>query len=169
MVKRLDRLVVAGWWVLAASLGPLDTVLAQRFEVTVSQTAHPGPLTGRLMLAVSKREQPEPRLAISPQGPAIFGVDLEQLQAGQSVVVDNRAVAYPMRLRDLPLGDYFVQALVIPYERIRRADGHTIWVRMNDGTVEAFNRAAGNLYSGVRRVTVARGDTTVVRLQVDNV
>lgn len=145
---------------------PARSLGAQRFEVTVTAAVHPAPITGRLIVAVSKTEQPEPRHAISPQGPAIFGVDLDAVRPGQTIVVDDRATAYPMRLSELPPGEYFVQALVVPYERVRRADGHTIWVRLNDGTVEPFNRAAGNLYSASRRVAVSRG-ADAVRLQVD--
>jgi hypothetical protein len=154
---------------LAATAFMPRTTVGQRFEVTVSAAAHPGPLTGRLILAVSRRDQPEPRLAIAPQGPAIFGVDLDQVRPGQPMVVDERATSYPMRLSELPAGEYFVQALVLPYERLRRADGHTIWARMNDGSVEAFNRAAGNLYSDVQRVTLSRGTATSARLEVTKV
>ena len=148
---------------------PWRGIDAQRFEVTVSPAAYAGPITGRLIVAVSKREQPEPRLTIAPQGPAIYGIDLDQLRAGQTAVIDDAAVSYPMRLSDLPPGDYFVQALILPYERVRRSDGHTIWVRMNDGRVEPFNRAAGNLYSDVQRVTLARANAATIRLEVTKV
>jgi hypothetical protein len=169
MHTRLYRSVLCTSWLVAGTLALPRVLAAQRFEVRVSPTAHAGPLTGRLIVVVSKREQPEPRFAISPQGPAIFGVELDQVRASQAVVVDDRATGYPMRLRDLPTGEYFVQALVIPYERVRRADGHTTWVRMNDGSLASFNRAPGNLYSGVLRVALARGDTASVPIEVDKV
>jgi hypothetical protein len=164
-----SRWLVVGSLAIASLVAPRGAIVAQRFEVTIAPAAHAGPLTGRLIVAVSKREQPEPRLAISPQGPAIYGIDLDQLRPGQAAIVDDRAVGYPMPLGELPSGDYFVQALILPYERARRADGHTIWVRLNDGTVEAFNRTAGNLYSDVQRVRVTRGDTRAVRLEVTSV
>ncbi len=159
------------WWVVVAGgavalVMPSGALVAQRFEVVVSPSVQSGPITGRLIVAVAKRDQPEPRLAIAPQGPAIYGVDLDQLRAGQAAVVDDRAVGYPMRLGELTPGDYFVQALILSYERVRRSDGHTIWVRLNDGTVEAFNRAAGNLYSEVQRVRIARGNAGAVRIEV---
>lgn len=161
----LPRWLVVVSVTVVSLAAPSRAIVAQRFEVTVAASAHPRPLTGRLIVAVAKRDQPEPRLALGPQGPAIFGVDLEQLQPGRPAVVDERAVGYPMRLSELPAGEYFVQAMILPYERVRRSDGHTIWVRMNDGAVESFNRAAGNLYSDVQRATVTRG-AGVVRLEV---
>lgn len=169
MQTSLRRDVLRASCLVASLLAPTHNLGAQRFEVTIAPAVRAEPLTGRLIVAVSKREQPEPRLAISPQGPAIFGIDLEQVRPTHPVVVDDRAVGYPMKLRELPPGEYFVQALVIPYERVRRADGHTLWLRLNDGSVEAFNRASGNLYSAVRRVTIARGDMGTVKLEVDKV
>jgi hypothetical protein len=166
MKTDLSRGGLAVSWTLLCLAAPSGALLAQRFEVTVAPSVHTGPLTGRLIVAVSRRDQPEPRLALGPQGPAIYGVELDRLRPGQTAIVDDRAVGYPMRLSELPPGEYFVQALVIPYERVQRADGHTIWVRMNDGTVEAFNRAAGNLYSEVQRVSLARGVGGIARLQL---
>ena len=141
----------------------------QRFEVTVPAATHPGPLTGRLVLLVSKREQPEPRLLIGPQGPAIFGVDLEQLPAGRAALVDSQSLGYPMKLGVLPAGEYFVQAVVNVYDHVTRADGHTVWLPMNDGTIEFFTTAAGNLHSDVQRVRIGADGPPVVRLTVSKV
>ena len=58
---------------------------APRFEVVIPAATRAGLLTGRLVLVVAKRDTPEPRLAISPSGPAIFAVDLEQLPAGTPI------------------------------------------------------------------------------------
>lgn len=138
-----------------------------RCEVTVSAAAHAGPLTGRLVLIVAKSDKPEPRLALSPQGPAVFGVDLDQLEAGQPAVVDGRVIGYPAQLTDLAPGDYYVQAVINVYDQVKRSDGHAIWVHMNDGTIEPFNIAAGNLYSDVQRVRVGGGGT--IRLAVTHV
>lgn len=138
---------------------------APRFEVTISAAAHPAPLTGRLVLVLARDSSPEPRLLISPQGPEILGVDLDSLAAGTAAVIDGSAAAYPAPLAELPAGDYFAQAVVNVYEPVRRADGHTLWLHMNDGTIEPFQLAAGNLFSAPRRVHVAAGGT--IRLEVD--
>jgi hypothetical protein len=138
-----------------------------RFEVVVPASTRPGALTGRLVLVVSRTQTPEPRLQVSPQGPAIFGVDLDRLAAGRPAVVDAQSVGFPVSLATLPAGDYYVQAVVNVYEQVKRSDGHSIWVHMNDGTPETFNVAAGNLYSDVQRVRVGDGGT--VRLAVTRV
>jgi putative esterase len=123
-----------------------------RFLVSFPAAAHASPVTGRLVVVVSKSAQPEPRMLVSPSGPAIFGLDLDQLMPGQQVVVDRGAASYPVSLDSLPAGDYYVQAVVDVYSQLRRADGHTIWVHMNDGRIEPFQIAAGNLYSDVQKV-----------------
>lgn len=138
-----------------------------RFEITFPSAAHQGPITGRLILIVAKNAQPEPRLTVSPQGPAIFGVDLEQLRPGQPAIVDDKALGYPLRLSELEPGEYYVQAVINVYEQVHRSDGHTIWVPMNDGRIETFNVAAGNLYSEMQRVQVGKGG--VVKLSAARV
>jgi hypothetical protein len=156
-----------------ASLVALATLLAPplaaqpRFEVSIAPAAHAQPITGRLIVFVSKRDQPEPRLILGPQGPAIFGIDLDRLRPGATAIVTDSAASYPLSLRELPPGEYWVQAVVNLYERLRRSDGKTIWVHMGDGRVEFFNNAAGNLYSDVQKVIV--GPSAVVRLEVTKV
>jgi hypothetical protein len=149
--------------VLLAGAGAARAGEAPRFEIVYSADVHPGPVTGRVFLILAEREQPEPRLRVSPAGPAIFGVDVEQLAPGQPAVIDPTTLGSPLRsLSDLPPGEYFVQALVHIYTNVRRADGHTLWVHLNDGRRESFNVAAGNLYSGVQRVRLGAGG--VVRI-----
>ena len=154
-------------FVVATSAATAAGAQAPRFEVTYSTAAHKGPLTGRLVLVVSKRLDVEPRQLVAPHGAAIFGVDLDRLPPGQSVVVDEAALGYPMQLPALPPGEYNVQAVVNVYEQVRRADGHTIWLHMNDGAQETFQFAAGNIYSDPQVVRIGSGGT--VRLAITHV
>ncbi len=152
---------------LHAIAPPLAYAQAPRFEVTVPASAHAGPLTGRLVLVLAKSAQPEPRLAISPSGPAMFGVDLEQLEPGRAVIVDSTATSYPAQMNTLSPGQYYAQAVINVYDRVQRADGKTLWLPMNDGTIEFFSAAAGNLYSDPIPVRIGAGGT--VKVQVTHV
>ena len=123
-----------------------------RFEVTVAPGAHSGPLTGRLVIVVTKPvqtgTQPEPRLLINPRGPAMFAIDLQGLASGAIAVVDEKSsLGFPYGLGQLPPGDYLVQAMVNVYEQVHRSDGKSPWLHMNDGTIEFFSNAAGNIYT----------------------
>jgi hypothetical protein len=140
---------------------------APRFEVTLTTAASSAPVTGRLVLLIATAAQPEPRLALSLRGPAIAGVDLERVMPGQPIVIDDNATAYPTKLSALPAGDYFVQAVINVYDSVTRADGKTVWLPMNDGTIEFFTTAAGNLYSDVQPVRI--GGASTVRIAINRV
>ena len=141
-----------------------------RFSVRVAPSAYARPLTGRLVVVMvkapqpDKAAQPEPRLLISPRGPAMFGVDLSALAPGSPAVIDQHSLGYPRSLAELPPGDYYAQAIVNVYEQVHRADGKTIWVHMNDGRVEFFSIAAGNLYGDVTPVHVGKEGTISLRV-----
>ena len=152
---------------VAATVVAFDAASAQapRFEVTVDPATRATPLTGRLVVVVSKTAQPEPRMIIAPQGPALFALDLEQLRAGQPAVVDTKtSLGYPIPLGQLPAGDYYAQAIVNVYEPIKRADGKTIWVHFNDGSQEVMQIAEGNVYSEVQKIHVGNGGTVKLRI-----
>jgi hypothetical protein len=138
-----------------------------RFSISFTSAAHAGPITGRLVLFLAKTNQPEPRLALQPRGPAIFAIDIDQLQPGQSATIDNSAIGFPGALNDLPPGDYYAQAVINVYEQVHRSDGKTIWVHLNDGHVEFFNTAAGNVYSDP--VPVKLGTDGTVSLSITHV
>jgi hypothetical protein len=137
---------------------------APRFDVSFTTDASGAPVTGRLVLFLARTAQPEPRLSLSLRGPAVFGVDLDQVRPGQAIVVDDNAASYPVDLRDIPPGDYFAQAVINVYHQVRRADGKTIWVHTNDGTIEVFSTAAGNLYSDVVPVRIGGGATPKITI-----
>ena len=149
-------LVVAGH--RAAGLRPPGRS-ATRFEISFPASAHAGPITGRVVLAISRTQQPEPRLLISPRGAAIFGIDIDQLAPGHPAVIDAKALGYPMQLDALPAGDYFAQAIVAVYTQVHRADGKSPWLPMNDGNIEFFSDASSNVYSDVVPVHVGADGT----------
>ena len=126
-----------------------------RFEVSIARSAASEPITGRLLVVVSTRETPEPRFAIGLTGPLMLGRDIEQLSPGSVAKVDASSDSYPLEsLRNLPAGDYFVQALVIRYHRTTRADGHTVWVPTQHRRLRStpYFALPGNLYSKVQKL-----------------
>ena len=167
MLRSPIRFVVAVACLVAATTRSASAAAVPRFEITIASSAHSGPLTGRLVLAIARTAQPEPRLAISPRGPALFAIDLEQLAPNATAVIDDKSLGHPTSLADLPPGDYFAQAVINVYEQVHRSDGKTIWLHMNDGTIEFFSNAAGNLYSDV--VPVHVGADGAIKITVTHV
>jgi hypothetical protein len=123
-----------------------------RFEVSFDKAVHSGPITGRVILVISRSERPEPRLQIAPNTLPVFGVDAENLAPGQAVIIDQTTFGHPVdSLMQLPAGDYYVQAILNVYTKCERSDGRTLWVHW-DMQGRFFNVSPGNLYSDVQKV-----------------
>ncbi len=123
-----------------------------RFRITLG----PGQqaITGRVFVIISKTDNPDPRLQVGSWNSRteLIGRDVQALQPGQFTTLDALTLGYPFRsVRELPAGDYYVQALLNVYTRFQRADGHTIWAHMDQWEGQQFNKSPGNLYSDVRR------------------
>jgi hypothetical protein len=126
-----------------------------RFTVTIPSSARSEALTGRVFVVLSRDSAPEPRLAMGARTTTtpFFGVDVAGLAAGQPAIIDDTTLGYPLAsLRDIPAGDYYVQALVNVYTEFPRSDGHTIWAHMDQWEGQHLNRSPGNLVSAVQRV-----------------
>jgi hypothetical protein len=109
-----------------------------------------GAIDGRLLLLVSTDASAEPRFQIeaSPKTQQVFGVDVEGWRPGETRTIDADAFGYPRAsLREVPAGEYRVQALLHRYETFRRADGHVVKLPMDRGEGQQWNRAPGNVYS----------------------
>ncbi len=146
----------------AATIGP-------QFAISVDPAVRREPLSGRIFVFVSRRASPEPRLQYA--GPTdtvpLFGRDIESLRAGSSMVIDQATPGYPLAApRDLPPGDYTIQALANVYTRFPRANGNTIWAHDDRGEGQQFNIAPGNLISVPERVRIdpARSQRFALRL-----
>ncbi len=138
-------------------------------SVTLDRNARAEPVTGRLFFMITRKEGVEPRLAAGatyayyfndpslPYAP-LFGMDVSALQPGKAAVMDDTALGYPFRsLRDLPAGDYVVQALLNVYTQFKRADGHTIWAHADNWEGQQFHLSPGNLVSEPAKVRLDPG------------
>lgn len=135
---------------------------AVRFSVSFPAGRSAQPLDGRLLLLLSTDASAEPRMQIdnTPRTQMMFGIDVDGWQPGQPVVVDDQAFGYPVRsLRQVPPGEYYVQAVLHRYETFHRADGHIVKLPMERGEGQHWNLAPGNLYS--RPQTVKLGDAAL--------
>ena len=144
----------------------------QKFEISFPASAHAGAITGRVFVVLAKREQPEPmRQAGSWTGQApFFGLDVDALAPGQSAVIDARTPGFPASsLRDVPAGDYFVQAIANVYTEFHRSDGHVIWAHMDQWEGQQFTRSPGNLYSEVKKVHLDAAPGYDVKLELTKV
>jgi hypothetical protein len=146
-MSRIHRALVAGCLATAAgaALGAEPAV-----RVTFPAGLATGPLDGRLLVIFATDAAREPRAQVSGdyRSAQVFGIDVEGWMPGESREVGATADGHPLAgLRDLPPGDYQVQALLHRYERVTPAHGRTILVPWDRGEGQQWAEAPGNLLS----------------------
>ena len=145
-------------------LSPLPFAAAQSFSVTFPAERSAQPLDGRLLLVLSTDPSEEPRMQIddSPRSQMVFGVTMDGWRSGEPAVVDGKAAGYPIQsLKDVPPGEYIVQAVLNKYETFHRADGKTVKLHMDQGEGQHWNISPGNLYSKPQKITVQAGGEAI--------
>ena len=141
-----------------------------RFEVTFPASLRAEPVTGRLIIVIARKESPEPRLTISPYGSLIFGADVEQLHPDAAAIIDEQTLGYPLSsLKEVPAGDYYVQAVMNVYTECHRSDGHTVWVHLDRSQGLPLNVSPGNLYSEAQKVHLGPNAGLVAKLRLDKI
>jgi hypothetical protein len=110
-VVLLGALVPTVAWFHAAE----PSLASLRFEITVAKGLLDAPQDGRVLVVLGRSATPEPRLRIGTSGgaPTILGVDVNGLSPGVTILVDQKAMIFPVaRLAQLPPGDYYAQAVL---------------------------------------------------------
>jgi hypothetical protein len=143
------------------------TLAAQSFSVTFSKDVSAQPLDGRLLLCLSTDPSDEPRNQIDDtmRSQIVFGLTVDGWKPGQPALVDSTAWGYPIRsLKDVPSGEYYVQAVLNKYETFHRSDGKTVKLHPDQGEGQHWNISPGNLISKPIKVTVKPGSTISIAL-----
>ena len=167
---RVAGVVTAIFVAAITALVPLLASGEQRFEVSFPSAVHEEALTGRIYVMISRTAEREPRLQIGRTGAPFFGRDVVNLLPGEPGIIDATDLGTPVAsLRDIPAGDYYVQAFVNIYSEFRRADGHVVWMHDDRWEGQHWNRSPGNLYSAVERVRLDPEADAVIALSAENV
>ena len=138
------------------------------FAVSFSRGVYKRPVTGRVYVIISTRDAAEPRFQIGPAGVPFWGKNVSGLQPGEKAVIDEQVFGYPLEsIRDIPPGEYFVQAFCNIYSEFIRADGHNVWLHNDQWEGQRWNRSPGNLYSEVKKMDLDPEKGETVRLVCD--
>lgn len=155
--------------VLVASISPAQKPGSSRFEIMVPRSVESTPIDGRILLLFSTKEGEEPRLhAASRTDPEpFFGIDVEALEPGTAAVVDDGVLGYPVSsLRELPPGEYHVQAVLNRYTTFHRADGRVVKLHMDHWEGQQWERSPGNLYSISRKIRIDPAKPATFRIDL---
>lgn len=154
---------------ILVALAMPSVAAAERFEISFAKEMSAAPQDGHVMLVIATSESPEPRFRVSftAQTQQAFGVDVEGLAPGTAAVVDDTTLGYPLdSLKDIPPGDYYVQAVLNIYETFHLANGHTVKLPPDKGEGQHWPSKPGNLYSKPQKVHLDAGAGQVIRLSL---
>jgi hypothetical protein len=175
MMHRRTRILVSA---LLAILGAVTAVrlAAQppgkglRVEISFTSAARAEPVTGMVYFAISKDNQSSPIEQTDPEGVPLFSKYVEQLKPGATVTLDASDRGHPLAsLRDIPAGGYWVQPFVNVYTRFPRADGHTVWLHMDQWEGQNWKRSPGNLRGDPVKMRIDPASATPITLVADKV
>ena len=89
----------------------------------------------------------------TPKSQMVFGVTVDGWKPGEPLTIGDNAQGYPRAsLKDVPPGEYTVQAVLNVYETFHRSDGKTVKLAPDRGEGQHWNLAPGNLLSKPRMV-----------------
>ncbi len=171
MIRRLGLAVV-----IALLLSPIPGLAANQaanpvFVVSFAPSARSQAVTGQMYVAVSRVNDRQPPIRqAGPTGSPLFSVGIDQLEPGSEVRFGPLTEGHPVAfLKDLPAGEYWVQPFVNVYTRFPRADGHTVWLHMDQWEGQSWRTSPGNLFGDPVKVRVDPGATAPIRLVADKV
>jgi hypothetical protein len=141
-----------------------------RFSVSYPETVSSDHQDGRLLLLLSNNPEKEPREQITDgiNSQLVFGVDIEGMKPGEERMVGIEAFGHPIRsLKDVPPGEYFVQALLNRYETFHLKTGHTVKLPPEMGEGQQWNQKPGNFYSKPAKFKIDPKDASTIRIVMD--
>jgi len=163
------------------ALEPAPAQQSLRFRITLTQEALDGiaalgletPVTGRAYVIISSNAQREPRQETGLTGVPLWGMDVSNLSAGDSFVIDSTddaVIGYPFAtFAEVPDGSYSVQAFLNVYTTFERADGHVLRMHLNSGAGQSPFRAPGNAYGTPQQVRFSTRSPREVALEISEV
>lgn len=175
MIHPRTRLVVSVFLAVLAA-GAAVRLAAQpparglRVEISFAGAARPEPVTGMVYLAISKDNQAPPIQQTDPEGVPLFSAFVQDLKPGSPAIITRENRGHPVAsLADIPAGDYWVQPFVNVYTRFPRADGHTVWLHMDQWEGQNWKRSPGNLYGDPVKMRLDPASAAPIRLVADKV
>src|SRR5882757_5612837 len=149
---------------------PADSKKGLTFSISFTKELSDQAQDGRLLLLLGTNEKTEPRnqfnWGVNTQ--LGFGVDVDGMTPGQEIVIDEKAFGFPIRsIKDIPPGEYFVQALINRYETFTLKTGKTVKLPPDQGEGQHWNVKPGNFYSRPFKIKIDAASTEPVKVVMD--
>ncbi|MFC2170326.1 hypothetical protein ACFLRM_07210, partial [Acidobacteriota bacterium] len=138
------------------------------FAISFSQSVSNEPLSGRVLLLLSRTEQFE--TGRYTNGTPMFGITVDDLKPDDPVIIDETAKGDPVRsVRDIPAGEYFVKAYLHVYTTFHRSDGHTVKLPMDQGEGQQWQYSPGNLFSETKKIRFDPRTNATISVVMDQI
>lgn len=124
----------------------------QQFKVSYTSSDFEGPFTGKVFLYLSKENKSPKDGFVGITSFPVFSVEVENVKPGVSIIFDDKAKSYPVKLTDIERGEYYVQA---------------VWDRNMGG--RAINESLGNIYNTASQVNITQNRDAVFTLKCSEV
>ncbi|MEQ8515715.1 MAG: hypothetical protein RIC38_08940 [Chromatocurvus sp.] len=145
---------------------------ADRFELELP-TGAPEPIyDGRLILIIAAGDEKEPRDQVSPDYDAaqIFGINVDGWKRGGRRQIDDGILGFPaLSLKEVPAGEYTVQAVLHKYGTFTLSNGKTVKLPAARGAGQNWRKEPGNLFSQPVKLRIDPDSTEVQRLVLSEV
>lgn len=158
---------------LAAALGMTrGAVQADTFALELPTGAPEATYDGRLILIIAAGDEKEPRDQVSPNFDAaqIFGINVDGWKRGSRRQIDDGILGFPaLSLKEVPAGEYTVQAVLHKYDTFTLSNGKTVKLPAARGAGQNWRKEPGNLFSQPVKLRIDPDSTEVQRLVLSEV
>jgi len=145
---------------------------AVTFDLELPQEAPEESYDGRLILIIAASDDKDPLDQVSPDYDAaqIFGINVEDWQPGSRERIDSDVLGFPARsIRDIPEGEYYVQAVLHKYDTFNLSNGKTVQLPAARGAGQNWRKEPGNLYSKPVKLTIRPDSKDIERIVLSEV
>jgi hypothetical protein len=143
--------------------GPVFSI---SFTKEMSEVAQDGRLI--LMLATNDKSEPRNQINFGLKTQLAFGIDIDGMMPGQELILNDSAFGFPVRnIREIPEGDYYVQALINRYETFTLKNGKTVKLPPDQGEGQHWNVKPGNFFSRPFKVKVDPASSEAIKIVMD--
>lgn len=166
----LKFVILPSFLLYLAACAPLfneTTVTGLEFNIQLDDSLSLEPQDGRLLLMLAAQQTREPRFLISnnPDTQLIFGRNVENWTAAESMVIDSAAIGFPLNnITEIPPGVYYAQALLNRYKDFNLGNGKVVSLPPDKGEGQQWNRKPGNLYSQPVRVEIGADRPSIIEI-----
>lgn len=121
---------------------------AQQFKVSYTASDYKGPFTGKVFLYLSKENKSPKDGFVGITSFPVYSIDVQNVKSGETVVFDDKAKSYPVKLSDIERCEYYAQA---------------VWDRNLGG--RAINESPGNIYNTASQINITQNREEVFTLK----